>query len=68
MEVRLNINKVNVRPTDKKLKKAKKSAEDFSALPKEMPLSPNYRFNTIMDKIEKIKNSIQTSIDNMRNL
>ena len=56
----------NIHPTDKKIKQAKKVLEEFSALPKEMPLEPNVRFNTLADRFENVKNSIQVAIDNMR--
>ena len=66
MDVKLNINKINIHPTDKKIKKVQKAVNDFSALPREMPLEPSYNFDTLMDRFENIKNKILVSIDNMR--
>ena len=63
MNVKKIINNLNVRPTDRKMKKAKAFVD--SVLPKEMPLEKEIRFLSKADSFERIKDSIQVSIDNM---
>ena len=67
--VLMKVNKVtslNVKPTNKKIEKAKIAAENVGILPKEMPLEKKIYIVSQGDVIERIKNSIQIAIDNMR--
>ena len=65
----MKVNKVtslNVKSTNKKIEKAKIAAEKVGILPKEMPLEKKIYIVSQGDVIERIKNSIQIAIDNMR--
>ena len=62
----MNVQKIanlNIRPTDKKMRKAKELVDNI--LPKELPLEKNFRYVSEADRFERIKDSIQISIDNM---
>lgn len=65
----MKVNKIagiNVKPTNKKIEKAKIAADKLGILPKEMPLEKKIYIVSQGDVIERIKNSIQIAIDNMR--
>ncbi len=65
----MNVNKItglNVKPTNKKMEKAKVAAEKTGILPKEMPLEKEVYILTPAEMFERIKDRIQISIDNMR--
>ncbi len=65
----MNVNKItglNVKPTNKKIEKAKVAAEKTGILPKEMPLEKEVYILTPAEMFERIKDKIQISIDNMR--
>ena len=65
----MNVNKItglNVKPTNKKIEKAKVAAEKTGILPKEMPLEKEVYILTPAEMFERIKDRIQISIDNMR--
>ena len=57
---------MNFRPTNKKMEKAKMTAEKVGILPKEMPIEKKIYIESEADTFERIKDSIQLSIDNMR--
>ena len=57
---------LNIRPTDRKMRKAKELAEKSGILPKEMPIEKKIYIESQADTFERIKDSIQLSIDNMR--
>ncbi len=57
---------INFRPTNKKMEKAKIAAEKSGILPKEMPIEKKIYIESQADTFERIKDSIQLSIDNMR--
>lgn len=65
----MNVNKVtslNVKPTNKKIEKAKIAAEKTGILPKEMPLEKEVYILSPAEMFERVKDRIQISIDNMR--
>ena len=62
----MNVQKIanlNIRPTDKKMRKAKELVDNI--LPKELPLENTFRYVSEADRFERIKDSIQISIDKM---
>lgn len=62
----MNVQKIanlNIRPTDKKMRKAKELADNI--FPKELPLEKKIRFVSDADRFERIKDSIEISIDNL---
>ena len=62
----MNVQKIanlNIRPTDKKMRKAKELVDNI--LPKELALEKTFRYVSEDDRFERIKDSIQISIDNM---
>ncbi len=62
----MNVSKIanlNIRPTDKKMRKAKELVDNI--LPKELPLEKFFRYASEVDRFERIKDSIQISIDKM---
>lgn len=63
MDVKRIVGNLNIRPTDRKMKKAKEFAD--SILPKELPLEKSFRYVSEADRFERVKDTIQTSIDNM---
>ena len=50
-------------PIDKKMRKAKELVDNI--LPKELPLEKNFRYVSEAGRFERIKDSIQISIDKM---
>lgn len=62
----MNVSKIanlNIRPTDRKMRKAKELADNI--FPKELPLEKKIRFVSEADRFERIKDSIEISIDNL---
>lgn len=62
----MNVQKIanlNIRPTDRKMRKAKELADNI--FPKELPLEKKIRFVSDADRFERIKDSIEISIDNL---
>ena len=62
----MNVQKIanlNIRPTDRKMRKAKELADNI--FPKELPLEKNFRYVSDADRFERIKDSIEISIDNL---
>ena len=62
----MNVQKIanlNIRPTDRKMRKAKELADNI--FPKELPLEKNIRFVSDADRFERIKDSIEISINNL---
>ena len=62
----MNVQKIanlNIRPTDRKMRKAKELADNI--FPKELPLEKIIRFVSDADRFERIKDSIEISIDNL---
>lgn len=62
----MNVKKIanlNIRPTDRKMRKAKELADNI--FPKELPLEKKIRFVSDADRFERIKDSIEISIDNL---
>lgn len=62
----MNVSKIanlNIRPTDRKMRKAKELADNI--FPKEQPLEKTFRYVSEADTFERIKDSIQISIDNL---
>ena len=62
----MNVQKIanlNIRPTDRKLRKAKELADNI--FPKELPLEKKIRFVSDADRVERIKDSIEISINNL---
>lgn len=62
----MNVSKIanlNIRPTDRKMRKAKELADNI--FPKEQPLEKTFRYVSEADRFERIKDSIQISIDNL---
>lgn len=64
MNVKKVITNINIKPTDRKIKQAKKVVE--SGLPKEMPIEKPIYITTEADVFERVKNSIQVSINYMK--
>lgn len=56
---------VNIKPTDRKIKKAKAAAKKLGVLPKEMPIEKTVYIKTLSEMFERVKDSIQISVDNM---
>lgn len=60
------INNIQIRPTDKKMKQAKRTIDSISSgLPKEMPIEKEIRILTPAEIMDRVRNRIQISIDNM---
>ena len=62
----MNVQKIanlNIRPTDRKMRKAKELADNI--FPKELPLEKKIRFGSDADRFERIKDSIEISINNL---
>ncbi len=66
MNVKKIANNITVRPTDRKIKKAKHFAEQVGILPKEMPIEKKIYLQTEADTFEHVKDSIQIALDNYR--
>ncbi len=66
----MNIKKIaanmSIKPTDRKIKKAKQMAEHSGILPKEMPIEKRIYLEPNSDSFERIKDRIQVSIDSMK--
>lgn len=65
----MKVNKIagiNFKPTNKKIEKARITADKLGILPKEMPLEKKIYLESPADSFEKIKDEIQISINNMR--
>lgn len=63
-----NVNNINIKPSDRKMKRAKHVAENLGGnLPKEMPLERNVYFVSAAETMERIKDKIQITIENMQN-
>ena len=54
---------LNIRPTDRKMRKAKEFIDGI--LPKEMPIDKKINYVSQADSFQRIKDSIQVSIDKM---
>lgn len=54
---------LNIRPTDRKMRKAKEFIDGI--LPKEMPIDKKVNYVSQADSFQRIKDSIQVSIDKM---
>ena len=66
MKVEKILNKVTVRPTNKKMREAKQTLNNTGILPKEMPVEKKIYLQSMSDKFERIKDGIQVSIDKMK--
>ena len=65
MNVNKIASKITIRPTNKKMKQAKQFIEN-SGLPREMPVEKKIYYSSEADCFDKIKDSIQISIENMK--
>ena len=54
---------LNIRPTDRKMRKTKEFIDGI--LPKEMPIDKKINYVSQADSFQRIKDSIQVSIDKM---
>ncbi len=62
-----NINNIQIRPTDRKMKQAKRTIDSITGkLPKEMPVERNVYYVSAAESMARIKDQIQVAIDNMR--
>ena len=62
----MNVSRIanlNIRPTDRKMRKAKEFVDGI--LPKEMPIEKKVNYVSQADSFQRIKDSIQVSIDKM---
>ena len=66
MKVEKILNKVTVRPTNKKMREAKQTLNNTGILPKKMPVEKKIYLQSMSDKFERIKDGIQVSIDKMK--
>ena len=66
MNIKKILNKVTVRPTNKKMREAKQTLNNTGILPKEMPVEKKIYLQSMSDKFERIKDGIQVSIDKMK--
>lgn len=60
----MNVSRIanlNIRPTDRKMRKAKEFVDGI--LPKEMPIEKKVNYVSQADSFQRIKDSIQVSID-----
>ena len=60
------ISNISIKPTERKIKKAKHYAETTGALPKYMPIEKKVYLETNADTFERIKDKIQIAIDNLK--
>ncbi len=60
------ISNISIKPTERKIKKAKHYAETTGVLPKEMPIEKKVYLETNADTFERIKDKIQIAIDNLK--
>ncbi len=62
-----NINNITIRPSNRKMKRAKMAMENLGgALPKEMPVEKKVYFVSAAETMERIKDKIQVTIDNIK--
>ncbi len=66
MNVKKIANNITIKPTDRKIKKAKHFAEQVGILPKEMPLEKKVYIRTDADVFERAKDSVQIALENYR--
>ena len=66
MNIKKITSNITIRPTDRKMKKAKHFAEEAGILPKEMPVEKKIYIQTNADMFEKVKDSIQIALDKFR--
>ncbi len=66
MKVEKILNKVTVRPTNKKMREAKQAINTVSGLPKEMPVEKKIYWQPLSENFERIKDNIQMTIEKMR--
>lgn len=66
MNIKKISGKITIRPTEKKIKKAKHVMEKVMNLPKEEPLERKIYLETAFDSFQREKEKIQLSIDNMK--
>ncbi|MBD9223363.1 hypothetical protein EGQ24_05615 [bacterium] len=62
----MNVSRIanlNIRPTDRKMRKTKEFIDGI--LPKEMPIDKKINYVSQADSFQRIKDSIQVSIDKM---
>ncbi len=60
------ISNISIKPTERKIKKAKHYAEKTGVLPKEMPVEKKIYLETNADAFERIKDKIRITLDNLR--
>lgn len=56
----------SVRPTERKIKKAKLEIEQSGILPKELPLEKKINWLTQEEAFERVKDSIQIALQNIK--
>lgn len=66
MNVRSISSKITIKPTNKKMEKAKKAIDNIASLPKEEPLEKKVYIQSLSESFERIKDCIQISIENMK--
>ncbi len=66
MKVEKILNKVTIRPTNKKMREAKQAINTVSGLPKEMPVEKKIYWQPLSENFERIKDNIQMTIEKMR--
>ena len=66
MNIRKITSNITIRPTDRKMKKAKHFAEKIGVLPKKMPVEKKIFLRTEADEFERVKDSIQIALENYR--
>ena len=66
MNVKKIAGNINIKPKDRKMKKARHCAETIGVLPKEMPVEKKIYIQTNADMFEKVKDSIQIALDKFR--
>ena len=63
---KINTRNITLRPTYRKVEKGKRILESFGVLPKEAPVEKKVYVESSADTFERVKESIQLSIDNMK--
>lgn len=66
MNVKKITSKITVRPTNRKMREAKKTINEVGILPKEAPVEKKIYLQTMSDTFARIKDDIQMSIDRMK--
>lgn len=66
MNVKKISGKITVRPTNKKMREAKQAVSGAGILPKEMPIEKKIYLQPLSEIFERVKDSIQISIQNMK--